>query len=199
MVTTRLPAAIASSCIARLLAKLASPTCAMLAPGKPSSISARTGLPLLKPASRSRMSKWASSVISPISSSDPPIPSTPGRVTALLPPTSKVSACASALAATASRSTGVACSMVRPARSDVAAVENHGFDLAAGLDIVPADPAQSVCAASPAQDRSAPGVTEPAASGAPSSPTGASPCAVETSSERLGQPAIALTVASPLA
>ena len=47
----------------------------------------------------SRMSKWASSVISPTSSSAPPSPSTAGRVTALLPPTSRVSACASALAA----------------------------------------------------------------------------------------------------
>ena len=35
MVTTRLPAAIASSCIARLLAKLASPTCAMLRARQP--------------------------------------------------------------------------------------------------------------------------------------------------------------------
>ena len=36
----------------RLLAKLARPICAMFAPGSPSSISARTGLPLLSPASR---------------------------------------------------------------------------------------------------------------------------------------------------
>ena len=33
----------------RLLAKLARPICAMFAPGSPSSISARTGLPLLSP------------------------------------------------------------------------------------------------------------------------------------------------------
>ena len=38
------------------------------------------------------MSKWASSVISPTLSSGTPSPSTPGRVTALLPPTSSVSA-----------------------------------------------------------------------------------------------------------
>ena len=72
MVMTRLPAATASSCIARLLAKLASPTWAMLAPGRPSSISARTGLPLLRPWSRSRMSKCASSVIRPTFSSGSP-------------------------------------------------------------------------------------------------------------------------------
>ena len=41
----------------------------MFAPGSPSSISARTGLPLLRPSSRSRMSKCASSVISPTLSS----------------------------------------------------------------------------------------------------------------------------------
>ena len=44
MVMTRLPAAIASRCMISLLAKLASPTCAMFAPGSPSSISARTGI-----------------------------------------------------------------------------------------------------------------------------------------------------------
>jgi hypothetical protein len=47
----------------------------------------------------------------------PAEPSTAGRVIALLPPTSKVSAWASALAATASRMSGVACSMLRPASS----------------------------------------------------------------------------------
>ena len=48
MVTTSCPRRPRRSCIARLLAKLASPTCAMFCPGRPSSISARTGLPLLE-------------------------------------------------------------------------------------------------------------------------------------------------------
>ena len=67
MLTTQLPASSASRCIFAVLAKLARPICAMFLPGRPSSISARTGLPLLRPSSSSRMSKWASSVIRPTS------------------------------------------------------------------------------------------------------------------------------------
>ena len=116
-VMIRLPDATASSCMTRLLAKLASPTWAMLRPGRPSSISARTGLPLLRPASSVAHVEMGVERDQPDALESPPMPSSPGRVTALLPPTSSVSACALALAATASRIGGVASSMLSPARS----------------------------------------------------------------------------------
>ncbi len=106
------------------------------------SISARTGLPLLRPSCVSRMSKCASSVISPTFSSGSPRPSTPGRVTALLPPTSNVSSCTEVLNRTASRIGSVACSMVMPDDFDIAAVGDVGRNLAPGLDVVAADPPQ---------------------------------------------------------
>ena len=71
-----------------------------------------------------------------------PSPSTPGRVTALLPPTSSVSACASTLAATASRIGPVASSMVSPAISTSPRSAIRVDKLAPGLDVVAPDPLQ---------------------------------------------------------
>ena len=159
----------------------------MFAPGRPSSISARTGLPLLRPGSRSRMSKCASSVISPISSSAPPSPSSAGpgdRIVAADQQGQRMRLRA--------RRDRVADAAESPARwSDRRASTSPRsstmrLELAAGLDVVAADPPQRPREAVPAQDRSAPGVTDPAASGAPSSPTGASRCARRNQLGKIG-------------
>ena len=142
IVTTRLPASTASLCIAALLAKLASPTWAMFAPGSPSSSSARTGLPLLRPSAVSRMSKCASSVISPISSSAPPIPSTAGRVIALLPPTNKVSACASHALAHRGGERGRRLLDGQTRNIDIAPIRDLGLKFAPRFHIIAADPLQ---------------------------------------------------------
>ena len=103
------------------------------------------------------MSKCASSVISPISSSGPPSPSSAGRVTALLPPTTRVSAWRDTLAATASRIGGVACSIDRPAMLDIAVVGDLRSQFAAGFDIVAPDPPQRLAQQLRAPGRNAPG------------------------------------------
>ena len=193
----RLPAVTASSCIERLLAKLASPTWAMLAPGRPSSISARTGLPLLRPWSRSRMSKWASRVMRPTFSRSP-IARTAGRVTALLPPTSSVNACASALAATARmrEPSHPRCSNRRSRRrrgplrecQAPAPSRHHSARSAAAFREERRVPDRSVRAL-PTQPRAERRAMLPAHRDGPR----------DTRSERLGQPAIALTLAAALA
>ena len=132
----------ASRCMAALLAKGASPTCAILAPGKPSSSSARTGLPLLRPSSSVAHVEMRVERDQPDLVERSPSPSTPGRVTALLPPTSKVSACASALAATASRIGRGRLLDRQPVDRDIAMVGDPARQFAPRLDIVAADPLQ---------------------------------------------------------
>ena len=197
MVTTRLPAAIASSCILRLLAKLARPTCAMFAPGSPSSISARTGLPLLRPSSRSRMSKCASSVISPTLLERQPEPEhARPRHRIVAADQQRQLHAASALAATASRMRAVASSMRQPGELDIAAVGDLASTARGRSRRRSGRSAAASAAAAPARGRSAPAspIRRPAAR-RPARPA-RRVLAPTISSERLGQPAMALTVAS---
>src|SRR5579871_699700 len=64
------------------------PICTICAPGSPSFNNARTGFPLVSPASTSRKSRCASSVNSPAREISPHIPCSPGLVMALSPPNS---------------------------------------------------------------------------------------------------------------
>ena len=77
--TTRLPAAIASSCIARAVGEARQTDLRDIGAGQPVLDQARApGCRCSGPRSRSRMSKCASSVMRPISSSAPPMPGCSG-------------------------------------------------------------------------------------------------------------------------
>ena len=67
---------------------------------------------------------------------------------------------------------GVASSIERPAIVAIAMIGDSGAQLAAGVDVVQADPAKRRASLAGAWSQP-PGVTDPMPSGAPTSPTGA--------------------------
>ena len=167
--------------------------------GSPSSISARTGLPLLSPSCVSRMSKCASRVISPTFSSGMPSPSTAGRVTALLPPTSNVSAWSCALDRDRFTDRSGRFLDRQPGKLDVAMIGDLRGQLARRFRRRSGRSAAASGEAAPAPGRTGP-ASPTGGERRPDQPDRRACVSVPTiRSERFGQPLMALTVATALA
>ena len=136
--------------------------------------SARTGLPLLRPWCVSRMSKWASSVISPTLLERQPKPEHARprhRIVAADQQRQRMRARRSLRLRRGSGPSPPRCRARRIRTSPRSAIRVD--KLAAGLDVVAADRFAASARSSPGAWSHPPGVTDPAASGAPTSPTGA--------------------------